>query len=108
MIDIFPFVLGSLFGVVISLPIIKLLRSKRSVELFSDPLYYKIFSRKKENLKRIVEYLEKNKKVTNNGVEKFLDVSDSTAKKYLNELEKDGVVIQVGKTVKYVYYSLKK
>ncbi len=40
-------------------------------------------------------------------VEKLLDVSDNTALKYLNELEAEGKIVQVGEAGPKVYYHLK-
>lgn len=40
-------------------------------------------------------------------VEKLLDVSDNTALKYLNELEAEGKIVQVGEAGPKVYYELK-
>ena len=60
-------------------------------------------SENKENNKRkILESLSG--KFTNTDVEKLLSVSDATATRYLDELEKEGKVKQVGKTGKHVYY----
>jgi len=64
----------------------------------------------KNKIKRqnqILEFLQENKEVRNNDVEKLLSVSDSTAEKYLNELEKDGTILQNGKTGRSVFYTLK-
>ena len=44
---------------------------------------------------------------TRSDVEKLLDVSPGTARKYLNELEAEGRVTQVGETGPNVYYVLK-
>jgi Fic family protein len=43
-------------------------------------------------------------KITNNDIEKLLGVSDTTATRYLDELEKEGLIKQVGKTGNAVYY----
>jgi len=43
--------------------------------------------------------------VTSEEVEKLLDVSNGTARKYLNELEDEGKIKQMGKTGKGVYYA---
>lgn len=43
-------------------------------------------------------------KITNNDIEKLLGVSDATATRYLDELEKEGLIRQVGKTGNAVYY----
>jgi Fic family protein len=43
-------------------------------------------------------------KITNNDIEKLLGISDATATRYLDELEKEGLIRQVGKTGGGVYY----
>ncbi|MFC1802099.1 hypothetical protein ACFLY7_01530 [Patescibacteria group bacterium] len=45
--------------------------------------------------------------ITCSDVEKLLDVSDQTACKYLNELEKEEKIEQIGDSGKNVYYVLK-
>ncbi|MBT3730128.1 hypothetical protein HOB87_02385 [Candidatus Woesearchaeota archaeon] len=47
------------------------------------------------------------KGITCNDIEKLLDVSDQTASKYLNELEKEQKIEQIGTSGKGVYYILK-
>lgn len=42
--------------------------------------------------------------ITNNDVEALLGVSDATAERYLNELEKQGRIAQIGKTGRTVSY----
>ena len=63
--------------------------------------------KKAENKARILEFLRENEKVANNDIEKLLEVSDATATRYMNELEKEQKVRQVGKTGNAVYYVLK-
>lgn len=62
--------------------------------------------RVEENKQKILELLKEKNKITNNDVEKLLSVSDATATRYLDELEKQGKIRQVGKTGKYVYYEI--
>ena len=47
------------------------------------------------------------KGITSENVAKFLDVSKKTARKYLNELEDENKIKQIGKTGREVYYVLK-
>lgn len=61
--------------------------------------------RKRKKLEKIVEYLNMKGKVTNDEVEKLLHVSDATATRYLEQLEKEGKVKQVGRTGQSVSYS---
>ena len=59
---------------------------------------------KEENKRKILELFNAKHPITNNYVETSLGVSDATATRYLRELEKEGKLVQVGKTGKYVYY----
>jgi len=70
-----------------------------------------IQSRKRKKLDKVMTLFLKNKngstsspQVTNDEVEKFLHVSDATAERYLNILEKENKIKQVGKTGKAVTY----
>lgn len=57
---------------------------------------------KESNKRKILERL--NNKFTNADVENLLPVSDATATRYLDELEKEQKIKQVGRTGKHVYY----
>jgi predicted HTH transcriptional regulator len=62
---------------------------------------------KQRALENIVNVVKDRGVITNNDVEKLLDVSDATAERYLDELEKDGKLVQEGKTGRSVSYRLK-
>lgn len=59
---------------------------------------------KEENKRRILGILETQSPLTNNHVEQLLGISDATATRYLEELEKEGLVRQVGGTGSGVHY----
>ncbi len=61
---------------------------------------------KAEYRQRILEFfaIEVGKRVVNDDVQKLLSVSDATATRYLEELEVDGLIRQVGVTGHAVYY----
>ena len=63
-------------------------------------------ARKKEKTpkQKILEHLRKEGKIANNDVERIAEVSDSTATRYLQQLEDEGKIRQVGKTGKHTYY----
>ena len=63
--------------------------------------------RKQENKQKILDFLQKNEKIQNNDVEKICKVSNATAERYLNELEKNGQLTQHGKIGQNVFYTLK-
>src|SRR3989344_542111 len=58
---------------------------------------------KEENKLRILGILETQSPLTNNHIEQLLGISDATATRYLEELEKEGRIRQVGKTGRHVY-----
>lgn len=47
-------------------------------------------------LDKILEFIKQNKQAGNNDIEKLLKVSDATATRYLDELEKQGKIEQIG------------
>jgi len=60
---------------------------------------------KEANKQKILKFLENKEKIVNNDVEKLLGVSNATAERYLGELEKEGVLKQVGDIGQGVYYT---
>ena len=60
---------------------------------------------KRKKLEKIMTLFLKQSKITNDEVEKFLRVSDKTAERYLDILEKENRIKQVGKTGHAVFYS---
>lgn len=65
----------------------------------------KIQTKKKQALEKIMTLFEKQEKITNDDVEKLLHCSDATARRYLNELIKQGKLKRIGKTGKAVTYT---
>lgn len=63
--------------------------------------------KKEENKKKILAYLKEQGKIRNDEVEKLINVSDAMATNYLAELEKEGLIEQVGKTGWKTFYHLK-
>lgn len=61
--------------------------------------------RKRKKLDRVMTLFAKRTNITNDEVEKFLHVSDATATRYLEILEKENKIKQSGKTGKAVSYS---
>ncbi len=60
--------------------------------------------KKKENLEKARRIFAGQRRVANDDVEKLLGVSDATSTRYLDELEKEGLIRQVGKAGKHIYY----
>lgn len=86
-------------GLLAGLAIAIVLQSKDKARAQSE------FSKaKKENLKKVLGILKSHHRLTNNDVEHLLGVSPATAWRYLEELEKEGFIQQVGRTGRQVYY----
>ena len=66
---------------------------------------FAIQTRKRIKLDRIMTLFERRTNITNDEVEKFLHVSDATATRYLEILEKENKITQSGKTGKGVSYT---
>ena len=64
---------------------------------------------KARHLARILAAFDKSSasrgRMTNNDIEKLLGVSDATVTRYMEELEREGKVRQVGAEGRYVYYT---
>lgn len=56
---------------------------------------------------RIMERARKKGRITNDDVEDLFCISDSTARNYLNKLEAEGKLTQVGESGRGVYYTPK-
>lgn len=54
---------------------------------------------------RIMERARREGKVTNDDVEDLFCISDATSRNYLNELEAEGALTQVGTTGRGVHYT---
>ncbi|MFH1402314.1 MAG: hypothetical protein ABIG87_01670 [Patescibacteria group bacterium] len=75
-------------------------RKEKILELMnSEAIHQKEFG--------VCDLVDRNPGITCNDVEKLLEVSGGTARKYLNELEKEEKIEQVGNSGKNVYYILK-
>src|SRR3989338_5066629 len=64
----------------------------------------KIQETKRKKLDKIMAKLSENGQITNDEVEKLLHISDATATRYLQSLEKENRIKQTGATGKAVFY----
>jgi predicted HTH transcriptional regulator len=67
----------------------------------------KQMERKAENKQKILAYVQEHGRIHNNGVEKLAGVSNATAERYLDELEKEGKLTQHGVIGQSVFYTPK-
>lgn len=58
----------------------------------------------KANIAKVLNMAQISDKITNNDIEQTLGVSDSTATRYLQELEEQGKIEQVGREGRAVFY----
>lgn len=61
--------------------------------------------KKEANKDKIMDFFRTRKTAANDDIQKLLGVSDATATRYLEELEKEGRIRQAGKTGRGVYYT---
>ena len=59
-----------------------------------------------KNRQKILDFLDQNQgeSITNDQVQNLLGISDASAERYLDSLEKEGILRQVGKTGVKTYY----
>ena len=65
---------------------------------------FSVCKKKLNKEERILGLFKDKHKITNNQVQELLGISDATATRYLDKLEKKGLLRQIGDTGKYVYY----
>lgn len=94
-------------GVIIGGAIVYFL--KRHSKLSSLSAYTEDQQSKKQFRKeKILEIIREKGSVTNNDIETALGVSDASATNYLQELEREGLIEQIGERGRFVSYKVKK
>ena len=94
------FILGLIVGGAVVGLIVEFKGKEKKVGLIEKQRREK--ERDKEAILGILNEVES--PLTNNLIEQYLSISDATATRYLEELEKEGRVRQVGQTGSGVYY----
>ena len=67
----------------------------------------KQMEQKAENKQKILAFVQEHEKIQNNDVERLAGVSNATAERYLDELEKEGKLTQHGTIGQGVFYTPK-
>ena len=67
----------------------------------------KQMEQKTENKQKILAFVQEHEKIQNNDAEKLAGVSNATAERYLDELEKEGKLTQHGVIGQGVFYTPK-
>ena len=97
------FMVGIGVGVLLSWLFLKLKSQKRKKSLIQIQAEEK--ARDKEAILGLME--SGNEPLTNNHIEMMLGIPESSATRYLDELEREGKVVQNGKTGRDVFYTLR-
>jgi predicted HTH transcriptional regulator len=90
--------------------ILIILRKERKDEEFCDSFFEAgklIKEKKRRSLDKIMNLLEKTGRIKNDDVQDLLDIADSTATNYLEDLERAGLIEQQGESGRGVYYTKK-
>ena len=84
--------------ILFSLKIIKeaLLELQKDNREMTDKTIDKITDKERERLKILEKYFKENKFINNKEVQKLLNISDSTAKRFLNKLVKNNILEAIG------------
>ncbi len=97
-----------LFGIVCgALVVFFVFRNLKMGGRVEPDLIAKQAKEKEENKQKILGLFEKQHEVSNNDVEKLLSVSDRSATRYMEELQREGKVEQIGSTGRSVVYKQK-
>ena len=91
-----------LIFLIIILILLELRKKKKQTIIYQSPKRQGVEEKKEKILKELTlrQAQGKKAKITNNDVEKLLNVSDASATNYLQELENEGKIKQVGKITK--------
>ena len=92
-----------ILGFVIGLLVGKYWHGKHDIENINTARH----KAKEESLAKIMAMFDRQEEITNNHVERSLNVSDATATNYLKELEGQGKVVQIGAEGRGVAYRKK-
>jgi len=98
------FIFGIIAGAIVVSIIIFFIRAKKRVGQSKDGLIEMQAKEKEINKKKILDMLSSRDRIANIDVENGLNVSDATATRYLDKLEEEGILRQVGKDGRFVYY----
>ena len=100
------FVLGSVVGIAIGLSLNKPPKPAGVKVIIKEvPIGQSDIEKEKiENLEKIKKFASENAQITNTQICQLLNISDSTAVRYLDELEKQFYLKQIGTTGVDTYY----
>ena len=97
---IYTLILGFVAGFIAA----RIVKKSKTAPQSADKYYNEADREKDQKLAAIMGLFDKYQTVTNNLIQTELGVSDATAERYCDELEKSGKITQVGRTGKFVTY----
>lgn len=104
MYEIALFLLGILIG---AIGVYLALRNRKPYEQHGVAAHVeKQQSEKQVRKEKILEMIREKGTITNNDVEKLLNIADATATNYLQELEYEGLIEQIGTQGRFVHYKI--
>ncbi|MBU1092406.1 winged helix-turn-helix transcriptional regulator [Patescibacteria group bacterium] len=93
------------FGVIVGGVVVFVLMRKQGNGSPKGRKLMEVQAEEKEiHIQKIMQHFAGQDKMTNEDVQNLLGVSDATATRYMDELEKEGLVRQVGTSGPNVYY----
>ncbi|MBI4252748.1 DeoR family transcriptional regulator [Candidatus Uhrbacteria bacterium] len=102
MITALSFFLGLIIGALVGYFITRKTRTNSGIAAIVEHRSIKKQKRKEQ----IIALVQQKGTIANNDVEKFLNVSDATATNYIQELEEEGKIKQIGERGRFVTYRL--
>ena len=100
----FKILLIVLLLILIAAIVIYYFKIKNNKEEKYSQAHKKIQEKVEMNKDRVMKLFENKERITNDDVESNLLIADSTATNYLDELEKEGKIKQIGSEGRGVYY----
>lgn len=94
------FFIGLIVGALLAFVALRKQRSADGIAAYTEQRS----NEKRKRKERIMALMKEKEAITNNDVEKLLSVSDATATNYLQELEQEGLIEQIGTHGRYVRY----
>ena len=82
-----------------------MVKKNKTTKVEASPAYFNEADKDKdENLRKVLAMFDSREKITNDEIKAELNISDATAERYCDELEKSGRIVQVGSTGRNVTY----
>ncbi len=94
---------GFILGMVVGAAVVWVIMRNRTKTKVVD-INEEASAKKQENIAKIMSLFDSKTEITNNDVQKLLSVSDATVVRYLDELEQQGKIEQIGRTGTSVTY----